>query len=139
MRAESVGFPLAAQGARLRREVEGRTAEEVALLTSLPPARLDARRWLELNRAHWGIENGLHARLDVSRRDDQSRLRAPNAVWVHGLFARLANSLLLHWRERQRNGRHKTTTDFAGWMSAAHCRRALHTLTARQPSFGEAS
>ena len=91
------GFPLAAQAARLRREVEGRQPESVTLLCSVPPDRLDATRWLALNRSHWGIENGLHARLDVSRRDDQCRLRAPNALRVHGLFARLANSLFLHW------------------------------------------
>lgn len=112
----------------------GRAAETVALLTSLPPEQLDAPRWLQLNRAHWGIETGLHARLDVSRRDDESRLRHPNAVWVHGMFARLANSLFLEWRGHQKQPRHKTTTDFAAWMAAEHARRVLFTVTARQPN-----
>jgi hypothetical protein len=77
---EPVGFPLAAQAARLRREVEGQQPETVALVTSLPPERLSAVDWLGLNRAAWGIESGLHARLDLSRRDDQCRLRSANAV-----------------------------------------------------------
>ena len=77
---ESAGFPLAAQAARLRREVDGRQAETVALSTSLLREQLGAARWLALNRQHWGIESGLHARLDVSRRDDQCRLRNRNAA-----------------------------------------------------------
>lgn len=118
----------------MRREVAGRPPETVALLTSLPPERLAAAGWLALNRSHWGIENGLHARLDVSRRDDECRLRARNAVWVHGIFARLANSLFMEWRSHQRQPRHKTTTDFAACMSAEHARRVLRTVTTRRPN-----
>ena len=114
--------------------MDGRAPENVSLLTSLSPEQLDAARWLQLNRAHWGIENGLHARLDTSRRDDQSRLRSPNAVWVHGMFARLANSLFLEWRAHQRKLHHKSTTNFAVRMAADHDRRVLLTVTARQPS-----
>jgi hypothetical protein len=137
--AEQAGFPLAAQGARLRREVAGQQSESVALLSSLPPERLTAVDWLALNRAAWGIETGLHARLDVSRRDDQCRLRARNAVWVHGIFERLANSLFLEWRSHQRKPQHKTTTDFAARMSAEHGRRVLHLVTTRHPNLRRAS
>lgn len=134
MTPESVGFPLAAQAARLRREVDGRPAETVALMTSLPPEQLSAARWLERNRQHWGIENGLHARLDVSRRDDECRLRNRNAVWVHGIFARLANSLFMEWRRHQPRPAHKSTTDFTARMAAEHARRVLLTVTARHPN-----
>lgn len=130
-----MGFPLAAQAARVRREVEGRQPETVALLTSLPPERLDAAGWLRLNRDAWGIENGLHARLDVSRRDDQCRLRSAHAVWLHGIFARLANSLFMEWRSHQPAGRHKTTTDFMARMSTDHARRAVAAVTTRNPNF----
>jgi hypothetical protein len=123
----------------VRREVQGRQPETVELLSSLPPGRMDAMGWLQFNREHWDIENGLHARLDVSRRDDQCRLRAPNAVRVHGIFARLANSLFLHWRSHQPKPHHKTTTDFAATMSADHARRVLRTVTARQPNLTSAS
>lgn len=134
MTPESVGFPLAAQAARLRREVDGRPAETVALMTSLPPEQLSAARWLERNRQHWGIENGLHARLDVSRRDDECRLRNRNAVWVHGIFARLANSLFMEWRRHQPRPAHKSTTDFTARMAAEHARRVLLPVTARHPN-----
>ena len=137
--AEQVGFPLPAQAALLRREVQGQQPETVALLTSLPPERLDAARWLDLNRSHWDIETGLHARLDVSRRDDQCRLRAANALHVHAIFARLANSLFMHWRAHQRKPRQKTTTDFAASMSAEHARRALRTVTSSRPNLATAS
>lgn len=106
----------------------------MALITSLPPTQLAAARWLERNRQHWGIENGLHARLDVSRRDDQCRLRNPNAVWVHGILARLANSLFLEWRTHQSKPAHRATTDFAALMAADHARRVLLTVTARHPN-----
>lgn len=118
----------------MRREVEGRAAENVALITSLPPAQLSATRWLERNRQHWGIENGLHARLDVSRRDDQCRLRNRNAVWVHGMFARLANSLFMEWRRHHPKPTHQSTTDFSAFMAADHARRVLLTVTARRPT-----
>ena len=114
--------------------MDGRAAETVALITSLPPAELSAARWLERNRQHWGIENGLHARLDVSRRDDQSRLRNRNAVWVHGMFARLANSLFMEWRHHQAQPAHKSTTNFAALMAANHARRVLLTVTTRRPN-----
>jgi hypothetical protein len=118
----------------MRREVDGREAETVALITSRPPAELSPARWLELNRQHWGIENGLHARLDVSRRDDECRLRNRNAVWVHGIFARLANSLFMEWRRHQPKPAHKSTTDFTARMAADHARRVLLTVTTRQPN-----
>jgi len=106
----------------------------VALVTSLPPERLHAVDWLLCNRTAWGIESGLHARLDASRRDDECRLRTANAVAVHGIFTRLANSLFMEWRSHQRKPHHKTTTDFAAHMSAEHARRALLTVTARRPN-----
>ena len=118
----------------MRREVDGRAPETVALLTSLPAAQLAADRWLQLNRDHWGVENGLHARLDLSRRDDQCRVRARNGVWVHGIFGRLANSLFMEWRSQQPKPHHHSTTDFAALMAADHGRRVVLTVTARRPN-----
>lgn len=132
--SEQAGFPCAAQAARLRRQVAGQEPETVTLVTSRPPEELDAARWLRLNREHWGIENGLHARLDISRRDDQCRLQKRNAVWVHGIFARLANSLFIEWRRHQTKPHHKTTTDFAAFMAADHARRLLFAVTSTNPS-----
>ncbi len=137
--AEAMSFPFAAQAAIVQRETTGRKREAVALLTSVPFAELDAAAWLGDNRGHWGIENGLHLRLDVSRYEDKSRIRTGPAAKLHGLFTRIANSLFAHWRSCQPKPQHKTTTDFTTFMAADHDRRAIFTLTAVSPSFAKAS
>ncbi len=137
--AEQVDFPGVAQVALLRRHLRHHAPETVALVTSLPPAALNAAQWLADNRAAWGIESGLHQRLDVSHRDDQCRVRKPKSMRVMGLFRRWSNSLFMHWRSRQRKPQHKTTTDFFSAMNAEHHRYAMRCLHARQPSFQTAS
>lgn len=133
--AEAVDFPCVEQVALLRRHLRQHRPEIVALVTSLPPEELNAAQWLQDNRAAWGIESGLHQRLDVSHLDDPSRVRLPKAMRVMGMFRRLSNSLFRHWRSRQRKPRHKTTTDFFSAMNAEHHRYAIRCLQARQPSF----
>jgi hypothetical protein len=66
---EEVDFPCVEQVALLRRHLRQHQPETVALLTSLPPPQLNAKQWLADNRAAWGIEYGLHLRLDVSHLD----------------------------------------------------------------------
>ena len=137
--AEEVDFPGVEQIALLRRQLRAHRPETVALVTSLPPEALTAAQWLKDNRAAWGIESGLHQRLDVSHLDDQCRVRLPKSMRVMGMFRRLSNSLFLHWRSRQKKPRHKTTTDFFSAMNAEHHRYAIRCLHARQPSFQTAS
>jgi hypothetical protein len=137
--AEAVDFPCVEQIALLRRHLRKHSPETVALVTSLPPERLNAAQWLADNRAAWGIESGLHQRLDVSHRDDQCRVREPRSMRVMGMFRRLSNSLFMHWRSRQKKPRHKTTTDFFSAMNAEHHRYAIRCLHARQPSLQTAS
>jgi len=137
--AEEVDFPCVEQVALLRRHLRQHRPEIVALVTSLPPQELSAGQWLKDNRAAWGIESGLHQRLDVSHLDDQCRVRLPKSMRVMGMFRRFSNSLFMHWRSRQRKPRHKTTTDFFSAMNAEHHRYAIRCLHARQPSFRTAS
>lgn len=49
---------------------------------------------LELTRAHWQIENGLHWMLDVHLGEDQSRARKDNAPANTALINRIAKNLL---------------------------------------------
>ena len=119
----------------LRRHLRQHSPETVALVTCLPPAELNAAQWWECNRAAWGIESGLHQRLDVSHRDDQCRVRLPQSMRVVGRFRRSSNSLFMHWRSRQKKPKHKTTTDFFTAMNAEHHRYAIPCLHARQPTF----
>ena len=128
--AETLGFPFVAQAASLFRHRSGQAGETVQLITSRPAKQLSPAQWLDATVGHWTIETGLHARLDASRHDDRCRLRRTNPVWIHGMFNRWANSLLIHWRDRRPNGRHLTTTDFGTHFAADHARRALAAVTA---------
>ena len=103
---------MAEQAALLLRQTEGRKDELVALITSLEPSRLDAANWMRLNRDAWGIESGLHQRLDISHNDDRCRIRNHNAMVVLGMMLRLSNSLFMQWRAYKRRPDHVTTTDF---------------------------
>jgi hypothetical protein len=82
------------QGFALKRErtAKGQTTVEVVHgITSLGPERADARRLLELTRGHWGIENGLHYRRDVTLGEDASRIRKGGAPQV---MAALRNGVI---------------------------------------------
>lgn len=129
---ENVGFPFAAQVALLVRQHAGRKDETVALVTSLPPEVLTARQWLQANRHSWGIENGLHLRLDVSLNDDRCRVRNPNGLWVLGMFRRLANSLFMQWRSQHPKAKYQTTTDFQAAMGEDNLAKAIRFVTCKR-------
>ena len=129
-----MGFPFAAQAARLLRQTQGRKDEEVALITSAPTKKLKALLWLLLNRQGWGIENGLHQRLDISYNDDRCRVQSDKGILIFGMFRRIANSLFMEWRQHQRRPEHVTTTDFQTLMAEEHRRRALRFVIAKHPS-----
>lgn len=86
-------------------------------------------------REYWGVEGGLHQRLDASLREDDCRVRDRNAVWVLGMFRRLAISLFAHWRAADPKRRHATMTDFHALNGAEHAQRALRLVSSRSPSF----
>lgn len=129
-----MGFPFAAQAARLLRQTQGRRDEQVALITSAPPQRLNAQTWLRLNRQGWGIESGLHQRLDISYNDDRCRVQSDQGMWIFGAYRRIANSLFIEWRQRQRRPEHATTTDFQTLMAEEHRAKALRLVLAKRPS-----
>ncbi|GAC1315247.1 MAG: ISAs1 family transposase [Ktedonobacteraceae bacterium] len=75
-------------------------------VTSLPAHLADPKRLLELTRGHWGIENGLHWRRDVTFDEDHAQLRmghAPEMLAVLnniviGLFAKQGETNMAHAR-----------------------------------------
>jgi predicted transposase YbfD/YdcC len=82
------------QGFELTRErtIQGVTTRETVYgITSLSTAQADASRLLELTRGHWGIENGLHYKRDVTMGEDASRVRQEAAPQV---MAALRNSII---------------------------------------------
>jgi predicted transposase YbfD/YdcC len=65
-------------------------------LTSLTPAQASPARLLALSRAHWGIENGLHHRRDVTFREDATRLTQDHAGRVMASLNNLIIGVLRH-------------------------------------------
>ena len=142
--AGSVGFPHAQQAGDLHRYIDRgfkdqrRQAEEVErefILTSLSVAQAHAATLLKLDRNYWGIENGLHLRLDVSAKEDKSRVRNRNSAFVLSLFRRAVHSLAAHWIMRQPNKRLATTQGFYDEMSINDHRKAFSLATARKPNW----
>jgi predicted transposase YbfD/YdcC len=54
------------------------TVEEVVGNTGLSPGRASAEQLLKWTRSHWGIENGLHYRRDVTLDEDGARMSNNN-------------------------------------------------------------
>ena len=125
---------MARQAARLLRQTTGRQDDEVALITSAPPERLQAQTWLRRNRQGWGIESGLHQRLDVSYNDDRCRVQSDQGMLILGLYRRIANSLFMEWAQHQRRPAHVTTTDFQTLMAEEHRAKALRFVLVKRPS-----
>ena len=77
-----------------RRRVDGdRTSDEwTTYLVTAPPARAPVRRIFQATRGHWGIENGVHRRRDVTLHEDQNRARivAQALAWGRNLALSLA-------------------------------------------------
>jgi len=91
--AEQVCFPHAEQAAKLWRAIDYPTKqktsyEEVFLLSSHSPQEYDATAMLNDKRGYWGIENGLHQRLDCSAMEDKSRVRNFNSAWNLGVLVK---------------------------------------------------
>jgi hypothetical protein len=73
-----LAWPGAAQVVRIERHryTKGRESVEVAyLITSLTAEEAGPEQLLELNRAHWAIENRLHYVRDVTLNEDRCRVR----------------------------------------------------------------
>ena len=80
------------------REQDGHTSSEYRYY--IGSIGNDAQRFAKAVRAHWGVENDLHWSLDISFREDESRIREPQAaenftVLRHIALARLKNEKTL--------------------------------------------
>jgi hypothetical protein len=81
------------------------------LVASQAADRLDPATWLTREQGRWGIENRTHHTLDVTHREDESRVHHPNAASVLGLFRRLANAL----KQVRAKGRPKRAATARDW------------------------
>ncbi|NOQ45436.1 MAG: ISAs1 family transposase [Desulfobulbaceae bacterium] len=72
----------------------------------------DAKQFSEAVRSHWGIENSVHWVLDVSFREDESRVRKDNAPENLAVLRHIALNLLKH---SPRKASIKAKRKIAGW------------------------
>jgi predicted transposase YbfD/YdcC len=94
-----VDWPQAAQvfayAVRVFHPQSGKRTERLTYgLTSLTAAEASPRDLLQLVRSHWGIENGLHYRRDVTLHEDAGHWRLPNLGFVMALLNTIVLSLL---------------------------------------------
>ena len=80
-----------------RRDTDSTTTEQSRYYIS--SLALEAQRLLTATRSHWGIENSLHWVLDVSFREDESRVRTGNAPENMAIMRHAALNLLRHDRD----------------------------------------
>jgi predicted transposase YbfD/YdcC len=73
----------------------------------------DARRFSHAVRGHWGIENSLHWVLDVSFREDESRIRKDNAPENFAVLRHMALNLLKRETSLKKSVKSKQLR--AGW------------------------
>lgn len=74
-----------AQVFKIRRRVRQKEQEREEIvygMTNLPRSKASAKRLLNLNQAHWRIENRLHYRRDVTMKEDACQLRTKGAPQV---------------------------------------------------------
>jgi predicted transposase YbfD/YdcC len=111
---------------RIERERRIGTKVEIEVaygISSLSREKADASRLLQFNRGHWGIENGLHYRRDVTLREDASRIRKGNAGQ---LMAALRNIILFVLPQ---SGKNSLPAAIRHYM--CHPERALALLSTR--------
>ena len=77
---------------RARRTLNGKTSTETRYFISSLAA--NARQLAEAVRAHWGIENRLHWVLDMTFRDDESRIRKDHAPHNATIIKHMALNML---------------------------------------------
>jgi hypothetical protein len=87
------------------------------LVTSRVAGKLSAEEFLNTDRQYWGVESGLHQRLDCSGFEDRLRVRHKGAVHILGLFARVGVALFMRWATNQRRVRDRTFPTWREWNS----------------------
>jgi hypothetical protein len=138
--AEQAGFPGVAQAARLTRCIDSDrhpadSLETEWLITSRPANTLCAEQMLTADRRYWGIETGLHLRLDGSAGEDRSRVRHPVSALNLAMLRRAVVSVAVHWIRHCRNPRQATLSGFFDFMAVHHSRKAFSLVTTSRPSW----
>jgi hypothetical protein len=138
--AEQACFPAVAQAARLTRYIDRAKPKQEGvetewLVTSRPPEAMSAEAMYLADRRYWGIENGLHLRLDVTAHEDLSRVRLPVAALNLAMIRRATVSLAVHWINRCTHPRQATLQGFYDFMAARNSRKAFSLVSASKAAW----
>jgi hypothetical protein len=124
-----LGLAGAAQLGCLRRRLGEKADRSVEyLVSSRDVGQLCAESFLNLDRDYWGIESGLHQRLDCSGFEDRLRVRHKGAVHILGLFSRVGVALFVCWSPKQRLVRERTDPKWREW-NCGHRWHLIHQVT----------
>ncbi|MFH1476128.1 MAG: hypothetical protein ABIH24_01360 [Verrucomicrobiota bacterium] len=135
--AEQVCFPGAQQAACLTRFVDrkGAKEDEVEHEWLISSRSMSTEEMIKADREYWGIENGLHLRLDVTAGKDRSRVRHPVAALNLAMIRRVTISLAVQWIRHCRNKRQATLGGFYDAMSANNAQKAFSLVTTWKASW----
>ena len=128
------------QAARLTRcsdspRLPAQGIETEYLVCSRPAAQISAQQMLEADRRYWGIETGLHLRLDVIAGEDRSRVRHRTAALNLAVIRRAVVSVAVHWTKHCRKRRQATLSGFYDFISANNSNKAFTLATAYKPTW----
>lgn len=113
-----LGLAGAAQIGCLTRQLGKAAKVEIEyLVTSRAALALPGETLLNLDRQYWGVESGLHQRLDCSAFEDRMRVRHKGVVHILGLFSRIGVALFIRWAGRRAVVRERTYPWWREWNS----------------------
>lgn len=135
--SEQACFPNVEQAARLTRFVDRKDAkkEEIELEWLISSKQMTTEAMLQADRNYWGIENGLHLRLDVTGGEDRSRVQNPVSALNLAMIRRATTSLAIHWIQRCHNKRQATLRGFYDYMAANNAKKAFSLVTVSKSSW----
>jgi len=134
-----VAFPFVEQAARLTRcfdsqKYPAKDIQTEYLLCSRPRATLGTGEMLQADRGHWGIETGLHLRLDVTAGEDRSRVRNRTSALNLAMIRRTVVSVAVCWIKKCPNPRKATLSGFFDHMAAKQSQKAFSLVNTRYSS-----
>jgi hypothetical protein len=80
---------------------------------------------LNILRKYWDIEGLLHQSLDVTAREDGSRVKNRNSLLILGIARRSVIGIKENWKQSRKNKRQSTMLDFYDAMSKNNHQQAF--------------